>query len=61
MSMSAKKYFTELKILYEISKSSGDADTGLRLLMLLLEDETDSKLPKGPSPEDFEKYKHQDR
>ncbi|KKL75623.1 hypothetical protein LCGC14_2053010 [marine sediment metagenome] len=47
--MSAKKYFTELKILYEISKGSGDSRTGLRILMLLLEDDKeeveDIKIP----------------
>lgn len=57
MSMSAKKYFSELKILYEISKSSGDADTGLRLLLLLLEEDIDFNQPHSLSPEDLEEYK----
>ncbi len=35
--MSREKYIEELHLLYEISKSSGDAATGLKILMLLLE------------------------
>lgn len=54
MSMDAKKYFTELKILYEISKSSGDAATGLKILMLLLDEDQ----PSLSIEELAEKYKH---
>lgn len=59
MSMSARKYFTELKILYEIAKSDGDAATGLRILMLLLEEEDKleplsvEELKKGNHPNPF--------
>jgi len=58
MSMDAKKYFTELRILYEIAKSSGDSATGLRLLMLLLEEEPDKFEPKLSMEELSKKYGH---
>ena len=58
MSMDAKKYFSELRILYEISKSSGDAATGLRILMLLLEEEQGKFEPKLPVEELAKKYSH---